>query len=76
MCSVKGDLVVEDMDLLDTHALFGTLDAEFENECSELLYTRVKPFNVEDIAEYHDLQRQISSLRISDTSPQTCIASW
>jgi len=49
-------VVVGDVDLLDTHALFGTLDAEFENECSALLHTRIEPVDVEDITKDHDLQ--------------------
>ena len=47
-------------DPLDTHVLFGTLDAEFENERGKLLHARIEPVNVEDIAEYDDLRHEVS----------------
>lgn len=53
------------INLLDAHALFSTLDAEFENERSKFLHARIEPDDVEDIAEYYDLQHnKVSSLRV------------
>ena len=79
MCSVKVGPVVGDINLLDTHALLRALDAEFENERGKLLHTRIKPDDVEDIAEYHDLYITPGQFfaRIADTKrfQQTCIAS-
>jgi hypothetical protein len=50
-----GNGSVREIDILDTHALFGAVDAEFENTRSEFLHASIEPIDVKDIAEDHEL---------------------
>lgn len=55
MCSVKV-CPGSEINVLDTHALLGTIYAEFKNARSKLLYAGIESVDVEDVAEDHDLQ--------------------